>query len=254
MQATIHAPGLEPYAEAARFWLTETRQRFESLLPDRPGAHFGVLQRSGVPALGSGNWTAQATPRSFAKMLESFDERGEAGGWMIGDEQAAADEALSAVRANVWSLSPAWMECSVTVTCIGDTIPAPVEEEMSELVLACADRTDVSFATTSTAGVGGQTELETALRRPLANGLAESGSCLRGYSWLTFAPELALARLGGVAALTHSGAFVDVRPVAGKGALLRATERFHEFDDQRSTGSSGRSPAPCPEESPRGRG
>ena len=53
---------------------------------------------------------------------------------------------------------------------------------------------------------------------------------LRGYSWVTIcAPELA-GRLGGVPALTASGAFYQVRELPGGQLLLRATPRLEQYE------------------------
>lgn len=52
---------------------------------------------------------------------------------------------------------------------------------------------------------------------------------LRGYSWVTIcAPELA-QRLGGVLALTASGAFYQVRELPGGQVLLRATQLLEQY-------------------------
>ena len=52
---------------------------------------------------------------------------------------------------------------------------------------------------------------------------------LRGYSWVTIcSPELA-RRLGGVPALTASGAFYQVRALPGGQLLLRATPRLEQY-------------------------
>jgi hypothetical protein len=53
---------------------------------------------------------------------------------------------------------------------------------------------------------------------------------LRGYSWVTIcAPEL-VDRLGGVAALTRSGAFYEVRELPGGQVLLQATPLLEQYE------------------------
>ena len=57
-------------------------------------------------------------------------------------------------------------------------------------------------------------------------------SFLRGYSWLTIVPQELVQPLGGIQALTDSGAFAQVRPLANGGAWLLATDDYRHFDHE----------------------
>lgn len=54
---------------------------------------------------------------------------------------------------------------------------------------------------------------------------------LRGYSWITILSEPQTERVGGVAQLRGSGAFVRVEPLAGGGCWLQATDTFDGYGD-----------------------
>jgi hypothetical protein len=58
-----------------------------------------------------------------------------------------------------------------------------------------------------------------------------AGDRLRGFSWITVVPPRVAARLGGARALAATEQFHEVRPLAGGGVLLRATEHLAEYDD-----------------------
>lgn len=79
------------------------------------------------------------------------------------------------------------------------------------------------------------TELESALgRSPSCDGLPAAREVLRGYSWITIAPESVGDRLGGLAYFRGSGAFHDVATLAHGGFWLQATERFEVFGGSRA--------------------
>jgi hypothetical protein len=52
---------------------------------------------------------------------------------------------------------------------------------------------------------------------------------LLGYSWITFCPPTAVAKLGGVAALADSGAFWRAEGTPDGGGLLQMTERAEDY-------------------------
>jgi hypothetical protein len=54
------------------------------------------------------------------------------------------------------------------------------------------------------------------------------------YAWVTIIPPEIAGRLGGPAALTDSGAFLEVSELAGGSVWLRATRTLEEFDESRS--------------------
>jgi hypothetical protein len=77
----------------------------------------------------------------------------------------------------------------------------------------------------------GQTELDRALRRPTQDSVAQGRELLRGFSWLTLVPAALARRLGGVAGLRGSGAFVRVTGLPGGAVLLVATDTLPQYDE-----------------------
>ncbi|GID91965.1 hypothetical protein Adi01nite_13770 [Amorphoplanes digitatis] len=59
--------------------------------------------------------------------------------------------------------------------------------------------------------------------------VAESRKYLRGYSWLTVLPAELAEQLGGVAALSASGAFAEVSALATGGVWLQATADYRAY-------------------------
>jgi hypothetical protein len=81
---------------------------------------------------------------------------------------------------------------------------------------------------------GPRTELERNLPRMVGNPFLTTPrwqEFLRGYSWWTIVPGELLERVGGIAGLRESGAFLEVLEIPGGGAWLRATERFADYDE-----------------------
>lgn len=68
----------------------------------------------------------------------------------------------------------------------------------------------------------------------LPEALGQARDLLRGYSWLTMVPASLVPRVGGVAGLRASGAFVAVEELANGAVLLRATEHFWDYRDEQA--------------------
>lgn len=93
------------------------------------------------------------------------------------------------------------------------------------------DGADPVYAEISTTNASfTDTELDRALRRAPADSLDRARVQLRGYAWVTVVPHELLHRLGTPESLARSGAVAEVRPLAGGGALLRATRKPEELD------------------------
>ncbi|WP_329194116.1 hypothetical protein [Streptomyces sp. NBC_01435] len=100
---------------------------------------------------------------------------------------------------------------------------------------ACG-RYNVVFGHFSYAHSGGRTELESYLRGPVrvpSRNTPNWRERLRGYSWLTVAPDDIVHHLGGVDALRDSGAFSSISVLPNGSFLLQATDWFHEYRDER---------------------
>ncbi|WP_194891434.1 hypothetical protein [Catenulispora pinisilvae] len=57
---------------------------------------------------------------------------------------------------------------------------------------------------------------------------------LRGESWITVIPKSLVSRLGGVNGIRESGAFYDVRELAGGGAVVQASRYLEEYPQVRA--------------------
>jgi hypothetical protein len=96
-----------------------------------------------------------------------------------------------------------------------------------------AESTQCTFASISDDSAQGRNALEMAL------GLAESDSArgsrdmLRGYSWVTVCGPETAKRLGGAERLRKTGAFHEVDELSYAGLLLRATETYAEYTEDR---------------------
>jgi hypothetical protein len=111
--------------------------------------------------------------------------------------------------------------------------PPGIEEEWVRFLERWADRLGACYGhITDDASVTNGTALEMATQTPGIDPptVPRCHEVLRGYSWVTIcAPELA-RRLGGVPALTASGAFHEVRELAGGQVLLRATPLLEQYE------------------------
>lgn len=77
------------------------------------------------------------------------------------------------------------------------------------------------------------TPLERAIDR-YGSGLAEAGTFLRNYGWLTVLNDEMTERVGGSGRLRASGAFVEVEPLAAGGWWLLATETWDEYGPEQA--------------------
>ncbi|MEV6147665.1 hypothetical protein [Streptomyces sp. NPDC051992] len=105
---------------------------------------------------------------------------------------------------------------------------------LSTVRWACG-RYNVVFGHFSYAHSDGRTELESYLRGPVrvpSRNTPNWRERLRGYSWLTVAPDDILHHLGGVDALRDSGAFSSISVLPNGSFLLQATDWFHEYRDE----------------------
>jgi hypothetical protein len=91
---------------------------------------------------------------------------------------------------------------------------------------ADADYAEIGF------GYGNlQTSVDQITYTSLPETLGLARELLRGYAWLTLVPATLVPRVGGVAGLRASGAFVAVDELANGAVLLRATEHFEDYQD-----------------------
>ncbi|MGI5175787.1 hypothetical protein ACQEVZ_05580 [Dactylosporangium sp. CA-152071] len=137
--------------------------------------------------------------------------------------------------------SPGWLALSGNplVSSFVDPVAGLDEQRLWLAALfTFADRVNPGFGHISLYYDGGNTALERAVptTMPFAAryreyALNECRRYLRGYSWVTIVPEELLPRVGGVSRLRDSGAFTQVRPLAGGGVWLQATDDYREFDD-----------------------
>ncbi|MEV0284003.1 MULTISPECIES: hypothetical protein [unclassified Kribbella] len=102
---------------------------------------------------------------------------------------------------------------------------------MVDFLAEFSERARASFGNVADDNDGGRTALEVVLPRLEDHGVLQSDEVLRGYSWVTVCPPALVDRLGGYEALEATGAFTEVRRLDYGAALLRATDRLEEYDD-----------------------
>ncbi|MFI7067415.1 hypothetical protein ACIBL3_40925 [Kribbella sp. NPDC050124] len=111
------------------------------------------------------------------------------------------------------------------------TVPVAVQEAFVEFLAEFSEGARASFGNVADDNAGGRTALEVDLPRSEDHGVLQSDDVLRGYSWVTVCPPALVGRLGGYEALEATGAFAEVRRLDYGAALLRATDRLEQYDD-----------------------
>lgn len=132
--------------------------------------------------------------------------------------------------------SPGWLQMSIMTS---DEDPDDLKR-LLPVFQATAAAMNPGFGHVSYAYGLGATALEDCLppqnypprQREPEYTIAQSRRYLRGYSWVTIAPQELVARLGGGAGLASTGAFMRVEEMASGGLWLQATERFDEFQGE----------------------
>jgi hypothetical protein len=259
LELTCRADSAEEFARHARSWLTEARtELFPGLSRRLPGAavlrrqtddpdaaigppgatwaHFYV-RREVTPYRGTS--TQLYKPRAWQRLLDTLasaypfavnlvllplDEEG----------QPVDSQTAVSVVINRDQDDPRWVRFMLDAPeeLISWRSSARVQEEWVSFVATWAARLDACYGhLTDDASDSRGTALEMATQilgidPPTVPRCHE---VLRGYSWVTVcAPELA-QRLGGVRALTASGAFHQVRELPGGQVLLRATPLLEQY-------------------------
>ncbi len=201
---------------------------FGSLLVSRDRGPGTRLTHARKPASAAGwRWLAsQLRQRPFAAWVEMrrLDEKGYPASFIN-------------LRISNHFSAPGWLRLFRSVA---STVMTPkTQPSCLGLLREFADRLDPSYGQIGVSHMGGlaETTLEHCL--PQAYGrnqpwqsIVESRQWLRGYTWVTVLAREHVATLGGVYALSATGAFHEVVGLAGGGALLQATKDFHEYDQR----------------------
>jgi hypothetical protein len=106
-------------------------------------------------------------------------------------------------------------------------VPAqPVASALVDAVATVADGADPNYGevVVNSERRPPSTNLDIALRRTASRSADAARSELRGYEWVTVCPAELVTRLGGAEAIRATGAFAEVRALAGGGAVLVATK------------------------------
>jgi hypothetical protein len=118
----------------------------------------------------------------------------------------------------------------------GSTVTPPAADAVMQTLWYMANAYLPVFGHVSYGNMGGRTELERNLPRPLANPYVNTPrwrEFLRGYSWWNVVPNELLQLVGGASALRESGAFCEVLELSrGTATWLRATENFDTYRDK----------------------
>jgi hypothetical protein len=212
----------------------------------RPGDAFGYLRIDRwpegrprrhwerVPSRAGLEWLREEladVPRTVTLTLGRLDDRGHRAGDTV---TVLVDR--HAVAPDVMVLSTYLRESELTDAETG----AAAQRSYLELLSSFADRTNPAYGHIAYIH-DGKTAFEFGLRNvhkvpPLEwwshpRTLACCREALRGYAWLTILPQDLLGRVGGLQALSDSGAFVEVRQLSHGGVWLLATTDYREFDD-----------------------
>jgi hypothetical protein len=97
---------------------------------------------------------------------------------------------------------------------------------VAEIAFRFANRINPAYGQVGIKSVSfsAETILDGALQRAGWESANNSRTYLRGYGWVTICPQELADQLGGAERLAASGAFFAVRPLAGGGVWLQATE------------------------------
>jgi hypothetical protein len=263
LELVCRADSAADFAARAGSWLTDARAEFfpqlSRRLPDAP-----VLRRQEAHDLGAaigppdstwaqivryreatairGTSDVVYTPDAWRRLLSDLASEYPFGVFVVmmpldaagrlADRQLAASVGVRRDRSD-----PAWVRFQVDTAAELAWWPgsAEIEAEEAEWVdrlESWAIRLDACYGhLTDDASATRGTALEMATQRPGIDPptVPRCHEVLRGYSWVTIcAPELA-QRLGGVPALTASGAFYQVRELPGGQVLLRATRLLEQY-------------------------
>ncbi|RZT06328.1 hypothetical protein EV649_8211 [Kribbella sp. VKM Ac-2569] len=236
-QITARLDSESEFVALSRSWMTEARARLFAELSRRldegDDSVSGAILRVGAPSLGAWQWSAPYSSKAFDAVLESLAEgRGEGTEWMVDDAMSLDSLSCSSAMVGVdvdeaWG---SWAIFKVEAGFPGSATPVAVQEDLLTFIAEFADKARASFGNITDDNEYSRTSLEVFLPRLIDDGVRESGSVLRGYSWVTVCPPALVERLGGFAALNNTGAFYEVRPLAYGAALLRSTDRLEHYD------------------------
>jgi len=145
------------------------------------------------------------------------------------------------LRADTEETSPGWLRLNASTNASDFEPGHPGGERWLALVRGQAERINPGYGQI---GIWHAPRGETALenRLPVDFGrnrpqytVGESRQWLRGYAWVTIAPQELADRLGGVAALRASGVFHEVAQLGQGGVWLQATRYFGQYDVAKAT-------------------
>jgi hypothetical protein len=256
-ELTVRAASPEEFARLVADWLTAAREQLfpelSARLPDEPvlnpdltddSAAWGPpgvtwaslrVQRKPLPSGGS---TALYSRRAWTRMLNGlvkahpFDVA-------LGMTPLGADGRPRSVGSEVTVAAhrshahPDWARLEVSVP--SDIVPWPgsasVELGVAAFATDQAGRIGACYGHVTDDADIHATALERATRGVSIDppAVPRCREVLRGYSWVTICAVELAARLGGVVALTASGAFSEVSELPDGQACLRATPTLEDF-------------------------
>jgi hypothetical protein len=129
--------------------------------------------------------------------------------------------------------APEWVQLSIDVP--QDRQPwqgsAEIQGGWVDFLRRWAERLDADYGhITDDADRWFGTALERAVSLPVHHSIPHCREVLRGYSWVTICDSVIAQRLGGVAALSESGAFHQVVQLPTGQLLLRATPLLEQYE------------------------
>lgn len=223
-------------------WMTEFADANRAfLVEDGPDPHATYL-RLGCAELGNGEWLADATEANRDRLVASYASY--AGGvcaWDFGDPKTTADGALGSGHASLQTDDPdlaTGTARGIIIDSSGAGVPQPMESAWTGFLFGLVRDFDVLHAEISPGlkGIGDDGtmtnyEVRTGRRPTYRVQFLEVEERLRGCGWITWVPSNFVSRLD-LAALRASEAIYRPEDVVGRGLLLQATERAHEFTEE----------------------
>jgi hypothetical protein len=151
------------------------------------------------------------------------------------DHRGRPGRGAGSIRVQRLRDDPGW--CGLELTVTNDLVPWQSSQELqNRWVSALRDQAEAvrcTFGYIADDGAQGRTGLELALNLSAAKTIPLSRGVLRGYSWTTVCGAELAKRLGGAESLRRGEAFFEVAEFPSGGLLLRATESYADYDEER---------------------
>jgi hypothetical protein len=235
-QVNCYLPDEAGFVDMVRRWFERGLEVFPELVgQSEPGGRaeaYLVDQAPGSGAMSSSKysaraWEARLNGLAARPMGLSIDISPK------GDASPEAEQFASLSMNDEFGGEPGWVWLTVYAGQEGlGEWEAAAGDRWTSFLIDALGSTPVGYADISLDQNPGQaTAFDCAMRRGFIDSLSESEEYLRGYSWVTVVAAGLARRLGGVEALTSTGAFAEVKALPSGDVFLQATPTPQEFDE-----------------------